>query len=348
MTRWCSCDTSRRRFTASNRSRPKCSTHCRARADRPGPSASPVSGAHWLRSSARWCWCSTICTLSPVWRVWTCSQRCLTTSRRAHRSRSRAGKRRNCRLLAGARAEVCTRSAWRSCGWMSRRPPCCCGPRGSSSIRASCPSSPSGRRAGPPACTWRRCRCRRGRQARPAPRALPAMTGSCPSTFASSCYRGCRRPRHGFSSTRRCWIACAAGCATPCFRRGGRATRSRRSSAQTASSCRSTGEASGTGITTCSASYCTTSSSAASRTWCPRSTLVRWLGASPTTCPRQRSSTVTLPVRRTRWPAWWTPSPCQRTTTAGWRPWRSGSGGSAMTSYGGIRHSPSTGPGSAR
>ena len=42
-----------------------------------------------------------------------------------------------------------------------------------------------------------------------------------------------------------------------------------RSSARTASSCRSTGAASGIATTTCSASCCATSSSAASRTWCP-------------------------------------------------------------------------------
>ena len=47
------------------------------------------------------------------------------------------------------------------------------------------------------------------------------------------------------------------------------ARRSRRSSGRTASSCRSTGEASGIATTTCSASCCATSSSAASRTCVP-------------------------------------------------------------------------------
>ena len=110
--------------------------------------------------------------------------------------------------------------------------------------------------------------------------------------------RGCRRPRRSSSSTPRCWIACAAAFATPCSRRRGRHACSRRWRVRTASWCRSTGGASGIATTTCSASCCATSSSAASRTWCPRSTVARWPGASPTTCPRRRSSTGTLRARR--------------------------------------------------
>ena len=78
------------------------------------------------------------------------------------------------------------------------------------------------------------------------------------------------------------------------------------------------------------------------------STVGRWPGASPTTSPRRRSSTGTLPVRRTPSPAWSTPLPCPSTTTAGWRPWRSGWGGSAMTSCGATPHSPFLEPGCAR
>ena len=56
-----------------------------------------------------------------------------------------------------------------------------------------------------------------GRRAEPGERRRiqPAATGSCPSTSASSCCPGCRRPRRSFSSTPRCSIACAAGFATP-------------------------------------------------------------------------------------------------------------------------------------
>ena len=109
-------------------------------------------------------------------------------------------------------------------------------------------------------------------------------------------------------------------------------TRSSRSSVATASWCPSTGEPSGIATTTCSASCCATSSSAASRTSCPSSTVGRWPGASPTTCRKRRSSTGTRRVRRTPSPAWSTPLRCRSTTTAEWRPWRSGWGGSAMTS----------------
>jgi hypothetical protein len=59
-TRWCSCDTSRSRFTASNRSRLRCSRRCRAQGDPPGLAASHPSGARWGRVSAGSCWCSTI------------------------------------------------------------------------------------------------------------------------------------------------------------------------------------------------------------------------------------------------------------------------------------------------
>ena len=44
-TPWCSCDTSRPRFTASNRSRPRCSRRCRVQGDPPGPSRVPRVGS---------------------------------------------------------------------------------------------------------------------------------------------------------------------------------------------------------------------------------------------------------------------------------------------------------------
>ena len=68
----------------------------------------------------------------------------------------------------------------------------------------------------------------------------------------------------------------------------------------------------------------------------------------PTTSTRRRSSTGTLRVRPTPSPAWSTPLPCRCTTTAGLRPWRSGWGGSAMTSCGATPRSRFSEPGSAR
>ena len=59
----CSCDTSRPRSTVSSRSRARSSTRCPGRGHRAGRHEFRVSGEHWLISSARWCWCSTICTL---------------------------------------------------------------------------------------------------------------------------------------------------------------------------------------------------------------------------------------------------------------------------------------------
>ena len=47
----CSCVTSRRRFTESSRSVPRCSTHCPAQGHPPGRRASRVSGAHWPHAS---------------------------------------------------------------------------------------------------------------------------------------------------------------------------------------------------------------------------------------------------------------------------------------------------------
>src|SRR4051812_23512411 len=106
----------------------------------PGQTASPVSGAHWLRASARWCWCSTICTRWPIRRVWTCSRRWSSTFPPDRRSRSRAGRHPACHLPAGARTAVWTRSASRIFGWMTTRPSCCCKPRESRSRRTSSPS----------------------------------------------------------------------------------------------------------------------------------------------------------------------------------------------------------------
>ena len=107
---------------------------------RPGRTASRGSGARWRRSSARWCWCSTTCTPSPIRPVSTCSRSCSSTCRTARRSRSRAGRSRRCRSPAGGRTAWCTRSASRTSGWTSRRPGCCWRPPASSWTRASSPS----------------------------------------------------------------------------------------------------------------------------------------------------------------------------------------------------------------
>ena len=41
----------------------------------PGRAVSRVLGARWRNSSARWCWCWTTCTRSPIRSVWTRSPR---------------------------------------------------------------------------------------------------------------------------------------------------------------------------------------------------------------------------------------------------------------------------------
>ncbi len=48
--------------------------------------------------------------------------------------------------------------------------------------------------------------------------------------------------------------------------------------------------------------------------------------------PKRRSTTGTLRARWMQSPAWSTPSRCRCTTTAGWRRWTNGSGGSEMRS----------------
>ena len=234
----CSCATSRPRFTASSRSRPRCSTRCPAQADRPGRSASRASGARWPRSSIRWCWCSTICMPSPIRPVWTCSRSCSSTFRPARRSRSRAGRSRRCRLPAGGRngrvheiGVADLRLDEQEAGLLLEA--------AGVELDASELSELTERTEGWPAGLYLAAlSMQTGAPSSPAARASPATTGSCPSTSASSCCPGCRPRRRRSSSTPRCWSACPAGCATPCSRRRGRQTRSRRSSARTASSCR--------------------------------------------------------------------------------------------------------------
>ena len=95
---------------------------------------------------------------------------------------------------------------------------------------------------------------------------------------------------------------------------------SSRSSVPTASSCHSTVGASGTASTTCSASYCETSSSVATPKQSRSSTAARWPGAWPTIWPRRRSVTAMPPARPPPWPAWSTGWPCRCITTGAWRP----------------------------
>ena len=172
------------------------------------------------------------------------------------------------------------------------------GARASSSTRPTSPTSPSGPRGGRPGSTSRRCRCRPGgpcaalrcvRRRRPAglrvlPRraAVPAAGGRGPVPDAHVGARAdVRQPLRRAARDH-----------------GVRCGRSSRWSDRTGSSCRSTAEVSGTATTTCSASSCGASSSAASpRPW-RRSTAARWPGASPGACPRPRSTTGRPRARR--------------------------------------------------
>ena len=191
-TRWCSCGRSRPRFTGSSPSRPTCSMRCPGQADPPGRRGSRVSAARWPRLSARWCWRSTICTLSPIRPVWTCSRSFPVRPGRLpdrDREQGRAGP--APRPLAGAgigergrrggppAGRAGGRVAACSCGCRARRR------RGLRADRAdgrmACRLVPGGAvDAGRGGSRW-------------APRASPAATGSCPSTSASSFCPGCRK-----------------------------------------------------------------------------------------------------------------------------------------------------------
>ena len=332
----CSCATSRPRFTASNRSRRRCSRRCRAQADRPGRSAFRASAARWPR-----CERPLVLVLDDLHAV--ANPSCLDVlaalfeyvpagSQIAIASREEPGA--AACPLAGARAGARDRRR-RTSGSTSARPGCCCEPRESSSTRASS-SELTERTEGWPAglylaaLSMQAGRAELGR----APRASPATTGSCPSTSASSSCPGCRRPRRGSSSTPRCWIACAAACATPCsqttrsadlleaLERDERLRRAPRPARRVVSLSPPVRRA------------------AAQRARAQRAG--RGGGAQPPgdgLVHRQRPdrgggrSTGTPRARRTPSPAWSTALPCRSTTTAGWRPWRSGSGGSARTSW---------------
>ena len=137
---WCSCATSRPLFTSSSRSRWRCSRPCPGPEGRRGRPGFRVSGAHCRASRARWCWCSTTSTQSPVLRAWMLSRRSWITSQPARRSRSRAGKRRRFRSAAGVPRDACRSSVSPTYGWTSARPGCCWRPRGSNSTSARCPT----------------------------------------------------------------------------------------------------------------------------------------------------------------------------------------------------------------
>ena len=182
------------------------------------------------------------------------------------------------------------------------------------------------------------------RERRALRRRRPIRVGVFPlrAAVATAAGRGAVSPVHA-----RCWTACVAACATPCCRRAGRPTRSRRSSARTASWCRSTGAASGIATTTCSGA-------AAQRARAQRAGRgVRAQRSGDGLVHRQRPdrsggrSTGTLRVRRTPSQSWSRALPCRSTSTAGCRPPRSGWGGSARTSWCSILHSRSTERGSA-
>ena len=298
-----------------------------------GASASRASGARWLRSSARWCSCSTICTPSPTRPAWTCSRRCSSTSRPARRSRSRAGRSRRCRWPAGGRRDWCTRSAWRTSGSTSGRPGCCWRPRASSWTTSEL-AELTERTEGWPAGLYLAALSMQA--GAPSSAGAAGFTGD--DRFVSEYFRlellsrlppaEARFLKHTSVLDRMCGGLCDAVLETTRsaqhardaraherLRRAARPARRvvslpppvRRAAAQ-----RARAQRAGAGA--------------------PRSTAARWTGASPTTCRRRRSSTGTPRVRRTPSPAWSTRSPCRSTTTAGWRPWRSGWGGSATTS----------------
>ena len=157
----------------------------------------------------------------------------------------------------------------------------CCAPRSGT----TCPTASSRRwasapRAGPPGCSWRRCRCGAAAMSPGSSRRSPAATGTCWTTWPRrcssasprSCGRSCWRPR--------CWSGCAARCAT------------RSPAAPTARSCwsrwsgpacswsRWTRCAAGGATTTCSPICCAPACSGSTRTGCPSCTARRRPGTS--------------------------------------------------------------------
>ena len=144
--------------------------------------------------AARWCWCSTTCTPSPIRPVWTCSPPWSGTCLRlADRDRQQGGARPAAWALAGAGAAGRDRRGGPPARRAGGRAAAESGRRGAGRERALRTDGADGglaRRSVPRGALVAGRSPELGR----APRASPAKTGSSPTTSVSSCSPGCRRP----------------------------------------------------------------------------------------------------------------------------------------------------------
>ena len=274
-----------------------------------------------------------ICTPSPIPPAWTCWRRCSITFRPARRSRSPAGKIPRCRSPAGGHTVWWTRSAWRTSGWTSARPGCCSQAAGVE-VDAGELSELTERTEGWPAGLYLAALSLQAG----APGSAGAAGFNGDDRFVSEYFRfellsrlppaEARFLQYTSVLDRMCGWALrrrARDDGVGTRARDGRARESLRSAARPprrvvslpppvrpAAAQRARAQRAGRGT----------------RTQPSCDGLVH----RQRPAPRRRSPTGTRPVRRTPSPAWSTPSPCPSTTTVGWRPWRSGWAGSAMTS----------------
>ena len=300
-------------------------------------------------ASTRSCSCSTICTRSPTRPAWTCSRRCSSTSRPARRSRSQAAKSQRCRSPAGGRTDCCRRSAWQTSGWTSSEAELLLEAAGVE-LDAGELTELTERTEGWPAGLYLAALSMQAG----APSAAGAARFDGDDRFVSEYFRLellSRLPtaeaqflKHTSVLERMCGGLCDSvlqtiGSATHAraaradqrLRRAPRPARrvvSLPPPVRPAAAQRARAQRAGRGA----------------RAQPPSDGLVHRQRPDR----KRRSSTGTLRARRTPSPACSTRSRCRSTTTAAWRPWRSGSDGSATTSWRSTPHSPSSEPGSAR
>ena len=222
----------------------------------------------------RSCWWSTTSRRFARARRPPCSPRSSCTCRRVRRSCSRAESFPSCRSRDCAPIARCSKSVsrtWRSAGATRS----CSSAASSRSSRPSPTSSGSERRAGLPVCTLQGSCCTTELVIVARLPSSPVRTGSSWTTSAWSASRSSTPPPSPSSPGRRSSSRCVARCATSSWAAlESRHPRSRRWSSRHCSSCRSTAAEVGTGITTSSAQRSAPSSSAASRSSCPRCTAV--------------------------------------------------------------------------
>ena len=235
--RWCSCDTSQPRFIESNRSRPRCSTRCRAQG---------LQLANASRASARALAAlddPLVLVLDDLHTV--TNPACLDVlaelvpvrpGRLADRGREQGRAGTAACTLAGSGAGARDRSAGSP---LDEREAELLLEAAGVELDADELSELTERTEGWPAGLYLAALSlqagRRARRPGELSRRRPVRGGVLPPRASVPATGGRRRAS---SSTPPCWSVCLAACATPCSRRAVGRTRSRRSSGRTASSCR--------------------------------------------------------------------------------------------------------------